>query len=191
MANCINLSSISAATNCVDYDNRGGILAKILVCYHAAVADFPTLPGSAEGGMTLENAGKWSGEITMKTGEKMVEIPFIEGEGEIKVSPSGEVGARCAHYELDIMRTKINAQTFGLLNAFKDADLVIIAVDANGIKYLLGDELVPAKMIDGDGATSGRARTDRNSITFNFEYYGQRFLVYDGEIESLKSEAGA
>lgn len=190
MENCVNLSSISSAMNCIDYDNRGGIIAKMAVCYHDDVATFPDLPAASDSGMDLESAGKWDGELALKSGKKMVEIPFIEGEGEISISVSGDRGARCAHYELDIMRSKINATTMGLMNAFKDAGLVIVVTDGNGNKYLLGDELVPCYLVDGDGAKTGRARTDRNAATLNFEYYGQRFLLYDGDIEDLLKEAG-
>lgn len=188
---CITLSSISAAQNCVDYDNRGGVISKILLAYHDDVATFPELPSaSGETGMTLAAAGAWSGTLAMKTGKAMVEINFLEGEGELRISVSGDRGARTAHYELEIIRSKINAETLGLLNACKDAPLIIIATDANGNNYLLGDKLVPCYMVEGDGAKSGRARTDRNQTTINFEYYGQRFLLYSGTTASLTAPAG-
>lgn len=174
---CVNLSSISAETNCVDFDNRGGLVSKIEVAYHSQVASWPDLPTPT----SLEDAGSWTGDITLGSSATWAEVPFIEGEGEISVSPTGERGARGAHYELSIMRSKISAETFGLLNAMKDEGLVIKVTDANGNKYLMGDELVPAYMVDGDGAKTGRARTDRNATTINFEYYGQRFLLYDGD----------
>lgn len=190
MAKCVTLSSIGAAANCTDYDNRGGIVSKILLGYHSSVATWPDLPAASSSPMDLATAGKLNGDLALASGEKMVEINFIDEEGEFHISLSGEKGARCAHYELDIMRSKISAEILGLINACKDEGLVIVVIDANGNKYLMGDELVPARMIDGDGAGTGRARTDRNATTLNFEYYGQRCLVYDGDIDDLTTNAG-
>ena len=45
--------------------------------------------------------------------------------------------------------------------------------------------------VAGDGGTSGRAATDVNKHSIKFQYYCPRYLMYDGETDSLLKPAGA
>lgn len=191
MGNCVTLASISPAANCLDIDNRAGVVNRILLAYAEDVAVYPQLPSaSAEAEMTLEEAGKWKGEIAMKEGKSMVELHFTDQTGTIAITDQGEVGGESFLYELTLVRAKINAQMAGFENAVKGRGLVIIAEDRNGIKYLMGDSLCPAYKVAGDGSTTGATTTDRNQTTLKFSYACPRKLVYDGDLESLVEPAG-
>ena len=186
MGNCVNLASIEPAANCVDVDNRSGIVNRIIVGYADEVETWPDLPAPASSSsMTMEQAGKWSGELAMKTGCKCVEINITDETGVITITEQGDKGAESFLFDLTVVRAKINAAIAGFENAVKGRPLVILAQDRNGIKYLMGDKLVPAYKVAGDGSTTGTTGTDRNQTSLKFQYACPRKLVYDGELDSL------
>lgn len=183
---CIQLASILPAANCVDIDNRAGVIDRILFAYAENVGTWPQLPAPAEAGeMTFEVAGKWAGELAMKSGEKMHELHFTDETGVLVITDQGEKGGESFLFDLTLVRAKINAQMAGFENAIKGRNLVIIAQDRNGIKYLMGDELAPCIKVAGDGSTTGTTATDRNQTTLKFQYTCPRKLVYDGDLDDL------
>ena len=189
---CIALASIAAVANCVDTDNRAGIVDKILYGYADEVGTWPTLPvGSAQSPLTLEEAGAWDGDLAMQNGCCLYELHFTDETGELKITDQGEKGGKSFLYELDITRAKMNAQMFGFENAVKDRNLVILVRDRNGVWYLMGDEMAPAMKVDGDGSTTGKAGTDQNRTSLKFQYSCPRKLVYMGETTSLLTAPNA
>lgn len=187
---CITLASIAAVANCVDTDNRAGLVDRILYGYADEVGTWPTLPvGTAEVPLTLEAAGAWNGDLAMANGKCLYELYFTDESGELKITEQGEKGGKSFLYELDIIRAKMNAQMFGFENAIKDRALVILVHDRNGNWYLMGDELSPAMRADGDGSTTGKASTDLNQSALKFQYTCPRKLVYTGETDSLLTPA--
>lgn len=183
---CIALASIAASMNCVDTDNRAGIVDKILYGYAEDVSTWPTLPvGTELNPLTLEAAGKWSGDIAMKTNKSLFELHFTDETGELKITDQGDKGSKSFLYELEVTRAKMNATMFGFENAIKDRNLILLVRDRNGVWYLMGDEMVPAVKADGDGSTTGKAGTDQNRTSLKFQYTCPRKLVYEGEINSL------
>ena len=189
---CIALASIAAVANCVDTDNRAGIVDLILYGYADEVGTWPTMPvGTTESPLTLAAAGAWNGDLAMKNGCSLYALNFTDETGELKITDQGEKGGKSFLYELDITRAKMNATMFGFENAIKDRNLVILVRDRNGVWYLMGDEMAPAMKVDGDGSTTGKAGTDQNRTSLKFQYSCPRKLIYSGETTSLLTAAGA
>ena len=183
---CISLSSISAAANCVDADNRAGIVDFVLIGFADEVGTWPAMPyGSEQNPISLEQAGKWSGDLAMKNGCQLYKLAFADETGEFKITYQGEKGGKSYLYELDLTRAKMTPEMFGLENAVKERKLVILVRDRNGFWYLMGDQMVPAMMTDGDGSTTGKTGTELNRSALKFQYTCPRKLVYAGEIDSL------
>ncbi|MBR1787650.1 MAG: hypothetical protein IJ762_04190 [Bacteroidaceae bacterium] len=187
---CIALASIAAVANCVDTDNRAGIVDRILFGYASEVGTWPQLPApTGNNALTFEDAGKWNGDLAMANGCQLYELNFTDETGELKITDQGEKGGKSFLYELDITRAKMNATMFGFENAIKDRNLVLLVRDRNGVWYLMGDEMAPAMKVDGDGSTTGMAGTDQNKTALKFQYSCPRKLIYDGEIDSLLTAA--
>lgn len=183
---CIALSSIGAELNCVETDNRSGIVDKILFGYADDVKVWPNLPEGVESRpMNLSSAGGWKGDLSMKNGCCLYELNITDETGELKITDQGEKGSKSFLYELEISRAKMNRTMFGFENAIKDAGMVILVRDRNGNWYLMGDEMVPAMKVDSDGSTTGKTGTDQNKTTMKFQYTCPRKLVYAGDIDSL------
>lgn len=183
---CIALASIAASMNCVDTDNRAGIVDKVLYGYAEDVATWPTLPvGTDQNPLTLEDAGKWDGNLAMKNNKSLFELHFTDETGELKITDQGDKGSKSFLYELELTRAKMNATMFGFENAIKDRNLIVLVRDRNGLWYLMGDEMVPAVKVDGEGSTTGKAGTDQNRTSLKFQYTCPRKLVYEGEVDSL------
>ena len=187
---CISLSSISAAANCVDTDNRAGLVDFVLIGFADEVGTWPAMPyGSEQNPLSLEKAGQWDGDLAMKNGCQLYKLAFTDETGEFKITYQGEKGSKSYLYELDLTRAKMTPEMFGLENAVKERKLVILLRDRNGFWYLMGDQIVPAMMTDGDGSTTGKTGTELNRSALKFQYTCPRKLVYAGEIDSLMKTA--
>ena len=190
MNKCIALSSIGPAMNCVDIDNRAGVVNCILLGFADEVGTWPKLPApSGNTPLSLQKAGEWDGDIAMKNGCQLFELNFTDETGELKITDQGEKGGKSYLYELELSRAKMNATMFGFENAIKDRQLVILVRDRNGVWYLMGDEIAPAMKVDGDGSATGKAGTDQNRTSLKFQYTCPRKLVYVGNTNGLLSPA--
>ena len=186
MSKCIALATIAAVANCVDTDNRAGIVDRILFGYAEEVGTWPTLPiGTENAPLTLAQAGAWDGDLAMANGCQLYELNITDETGELKITDQGEKGGKSFLYELDVTRAKMNAVMFGFENAIKDRNLVLLVRDRNGVWYLMGDEMAPAMKVDGDGSTTGKAGTDQNRTSIKFQYSCPRKLIYTGETDIL------
>lgn len=186
---CIALADLLPAMNCADLDNRGGVVNEFLVGLADEVATWPDLPTPDADALDLKTAGAWDGELAMKAGCKMYRFACTDEQAELAISEAGEVGGECVLMELSVTRTRMQQEVFGFLNALKGRNLVVIATDKNGNKFLMGDKLSPCRKVAGDGSTTGKATTDLNQQSIKFQYYCPRYLMYTGDTESLNIEA--
>lgn len=189
---CVALADLMDSVNCVDLDNRAGVATELLIGLADEVATWPDLPApESETPLTFAEAAVWDGALAFNEGCCMYRVTFTDEQAELKITEAGENGNEVVLYELDLSRYRMSKEFFGFLNAIKGRRLVLIVTDKNGNKYLMGDKLAPARKVAGDGGTSGRAATDVNKHSIKFQYYCPRYLMYDGETDSLLKPAGA
>ncbi len=187
---CVSLADIDAAIACSDSDNVGGIKQEIIYGYWEDVATWPTLPAATSNSeLTLEAAGKWAGELAMKTGKRAFRMEFTDENGEFTMTDQGEAGGESVLYQLDIVRAKINSVILGFMNATRGRKMFFIVTDRNGTKYLMGDAINAAKRIAGDAVTSGKATTDLANVPLRFTYVCPRNLIYAGSTDGLLTTA--
>lgn len=181
----IALSNIDLPATSAAKDNTGGLVPRLIFGYWDDVAVFPELPTDTEGGLSLDAAGVWVGDVVMKTGKNAFVFDFTEDTGELKISDQGEIGGESFLYDLTIIRAKMSKKLFGLENATKGEKMFFIVQDNNGTYYLLGDKRLAAKKVSGDGSTSGANPTTRNQNALHFTYTCPRKLVYEGDVDDI------
>lgn len=190
MANCINLADIDQAVNCADLDNVAGIAQEIIYGYYEDVATWPQLPAPEAEGMSLEEAGKWKGDLVMKTGTRAYKLVMTDDSGELTFTDQGETGGESVLMELSIHRAKISVVIFGFENATRGRRMFFLVKDRNGQYYLMGDKNVAAKRVAADATTTGKASTDLNKVPLKFSYVCPRKLIYEGDVENILKVAG-
>ncbi len=182
MANCVTLADIDANVSCEEFDNLAGIVDEIIYGYWDDVATWPDLPsGTQNQNLTLQDAGAWDGNITMKADTRAYKLRFTDGTGVLTMTDQGEQGGESVLYQLDIVRAKISQLILGFQNATRGRKLFFIVTDKNGISYLMGDKLNAAQKVAADASTTGTAPTDRNGVPLRFTYSCPRNLVYTGD----------
>lgn len=182
MANCVTLADIDANVSCEEFDNLAGIVDEIIYGYWDDVATWPNLPsGTQNQNLTLQDAGAWDGNITMKADTRAYKLRFTDGTGVLTMTDQGEQGGESVLYQLDIVRAKISQLILGFQNATRGRKLFFIVTDKNGISYLMGDKLNAAQKVAADASTTGTAPTDRNGVPLRFTYSCPRNLVYTGD----------
>lgn len=175
----------------VDHDlgnnaNMPGIIPTLIYGYHEDVNVWPDEPDGTVTAVTLDAAGKLTGDVTMKPGTRAYSLDFTEDVGSFKMSTLGEIDSVHWKYELAIIKAKIAAKILGFANAASSRKMFFIVSDENGVNYLMGNKRRGASMVSGgDGATTGAGSGDRNQIGLNFEFRTRKALVYEGDVEAV------
>ncbi len=187
MAKCVNFTDINEVVSCADGDNVAGTAAAVEIGLADEVAAWPDFPASSGEGMSFEQAGTISGNLSLKKGASRCKLTFTRNTGEFTMTEQGEAGSENVLYALTLERSKMTAEIFGFLNATRGRSLWIKVTDKNGQSYLMGDEVNHAYRVAGDAATTGKATTDANKVPIRFEYVCPRNLVFAGSVEELAS----
>lgn len=120
--------------------------------------------------------------VTLATGKKFAKIYCSTDMGELKYALQGSrVGNRSFKATLEVFHPKFKKQLLGFLSAMANAEMLVIAHLNNGEYHLLGDMEHGCILSDGLEATSGKAATDDNGATLQFEYQtSQKQIFFDG-----------
>lgn len=159
----------------------GGLPQKFYFGYQADVGTWPAKPVAPI--LTMEAAGKLTGDLLMKVGKRMFEFYFTDDTGEFKIEPVGELDGKSFILRLTIFHPGLSAKIFGFMNAAKNDNLVLIVPDNNGNMYVMGDALRPAIYSGApDGAGTGKETAGRRGISMEFTYKTSNLYVYTGSI---------
>lgn len=120
--------------------------------------------------------------ISVASGKGFAKMFCAKDLGELKYATQGSIlGGRSLKATLEVFHPKFKKKLLGFLSVAMNLELIIVAKLNNGEYHLLGDLDRGAQLADGVEATSGKAVTDDNGATLNFEYdtpFAQIF--YDG-----------
>ena len=162
-----------------DGKNLGGMAQKIFFGLWGDVATWPTEP---DGPADLESAAALAGDIGMAVGKRMFELYTTEDAAKLEINPIGEEGGKGFELKLNVFAPGLAKKILGFINATKNEDLVLIAPDNNGQKYMLGNELRSAKFSGGDGSGTGSTTEGRRGISMSFTFHTAGLYVYEGSV---------
>lgn len=165
--------------------NMPGIIPTLIYGYQEDVATWPDEPDGTVTELTLDAAGKLTGDVIMKPGTRAYSLDFTEDVGTFKMNTVGEVDSIHWKYELDFIKAKIQAKILGFANAAASRKMFFIPTDENGVQYLMGNKRRGASMANGDGVTTGSGSGDRNQISLKFEFRTRKALAYEGDVEDI------
>jgi hypothetical protein len=165
--------------NLTDGKNLGGLGQKVYFGLWGDVQTWPTEPSAPA---SLDEAGVLTTDIAMKTGTRMFELYTTEDAAKLDINSIGEEGGKGFELVLNVFAPGLAKQLLGFINAAKNEDLVLIAPDNNGQKYLLGNELRSAKFTGGDGSGTGTTTQGRRGIAMSFTFHAAELLTYEGAI---------
>lgn len=172
-------------------NNMGGLQQYLWYGYHKDVLTWPTAPNpNLEN--TLEENGKYTGNLEMKPGKRLFKMYITDDTGELKVPIVGEMDGQSFEFDLTIFHPGMQKKLLGFVNANKNENLVFIAPDSEGQKYILGDAQRPCTMVNGEGLTTGKATKDRKGAGLAFKYKANNVLAYEGTIpDSFPESSGS
>lgn len=166
-------------------ENMGGLQQKVYFGYHADVETWPVRPATPAG---IEASAAMTGDLTMKTGKRMYEMYLTDDTGEFKIELVGEIDGHSYTTKLLLFHPGLQKKILGLMNAAKNENLVLIVVDSDGQKYLMGDELRPAVFSGSpDGAGTGKETAARKGVSMEFTYKTNNMFVYTGNVPLTES----
>ena len=161
-------------------ENMGGLTQKVWFGYWVDVATFPTKPAYSA---TLEDSVKLTGDLVMKNGKRMFEMYITDDTGELKLELVGEVDGHSYVEHLTFFHPGLQAKIRAFMRAAQNENLVFIAEDSDGQRYLLGDASRPAILSGSpDGAGTGKTTAARKGISMEFTYKTNAIYSYAGNI---------
>lgn len=170
----------SLVKNLPNGDNMGGIAQTIYFGYHTDVLTWPTKPSSPT---TLEAAATLTGDVVMNTGKRLWDMFLTDDTGEFKIEPVGETDGKSFVLHVSLFHPGLQKKILGFMNAAKNENLVLIVVDSDGQKYLMGDALRPAVFVGSpDGAGTGKETAARKGVSLEFTYKTPAVYVYGGSV---------
>lgn len=166
--------------NLVNGENMGGVCQEIFFALHSDVLTFPTKPVTPA---SLDENAVLTGDLIMKTGKRMFKLYISDDSGELKIEPVGETDGRSFVMHLTFFHPGMQKTILGFMNSTKNENLVFIAQDSEGQKYLLGDALRPA-IFQGspDGNGTSKETAGRKGMSFEFTYKTGNVYVYQGSV---------
>ena len=174
-----DLVNLDASASCDELDNIGGV-AEVHIAYHEWVKTFPTFPMLSAEKKSYADAGQWQGDFVMEEGKAFAKISFKDESAKLDFAEQGEKGSLKVLHTLTMARQKIEEISAGFSNGVRNHPLVIVVVDNNDNKYILGDKRVPCRMATGQTHTTGQTREENSMMNFQFEYTCPRLLLYKG-----------
>lgn len=161
-------------------DNMGGISQKIYIGKYSDVLTWPTAPSSPA---TLEANGAWTGDLVMTTGTRLFEMYVTDDKGGLNYELVGEMDGKSFKQTLKVSHPGLQAKILGFVNAIKNDNVVVIVVDADGEKWLMGDSLRPCTIATGNGGTGDNTEGYKGN-NLEFVYKSTKVLRYTGAIDN-------
>ncbi len=162
-----------------DGKNLGGVAQKVYFGLWGDVATWPTEPSAP---MDPEEAGIFTGDITMASGKRMFELYTTEDQAKLDMNPIGEEAGKGFEMVLNVFSPGLAKKILGFINAVKNEDLIFIVPDNDGQYYLMGNELRSAKFSGGDGSGTGSTTEGRRGIAMQFTFHAANLYEYTGVI---------
>jgi hypothetical protein len=161
-------------------ENMGGIRQIIYFGLWDDVETWPTKPVTPT---SLEENAVLTGELTMKTGKRMFSLYITDDTGEFSIESVGEVDGKSFVQHLTLFHPGLQKTILGFINSTKNENLVLIATDAEGQQYIMGDSMRPA-IYQGapDGGGTAKETAGRKGMSMEFTYKTGNNHVYEGSI---------
>ena len=174
MANNCNLTIESLANSDFCQNNMSGVktlyfipkndvtaINAVLAATKTTFADYVQIGSAAMEGKAF----------TVATGKGFAKLYCAKDLGELKYTVQGAaVGSRSLKAHLEVFHPNMKKKLLGFLGTMINQELILVVVQNNGEIHLLGDLERGAEIADGVEATSGKAVTDQNGATLQFEW---------------------
>ena len=109
--------------------------------------------------------------VTLQSGCEFAEMYASKDLGELKYAVQGSVvGNRSLHATLEVYHPVFRKKVLAFLGLAANLEFLLLVQLENGTWHLLGDLERGATVADGAEAASGKANTDSNGATLQFEW---------------------
>lgn len=173
MLGVVNLANI--LKNLPNGNNQGGTSTLFKYFLWDDVQSWPTL-----GTTDLEGLATCSGNVTMKAGKYMYLLEGTMNSCQMDIEQVGEIDGASFKITITIFHPGLQKKILGFLSLMKNENLGMIAADREGQRYLIGNALLPVKMVPGGTGGTGAKTEDRKGQTLKFEWYCNAVQVYSG-----------
>lgn len=161
-------------------ENMGGIRQFIHFALWDDVETFPTKPTTPA---TLGENAVLTGDIVMKSGKRMFSMYITDDTGEFAIESVGEVDGKSFVQHLTLFHPGLQTTILGFMNSTKNENLVLIATDAEGQQFLMGDSMRPAIFVGSpDGNGTAKETAGRKGMSMEFIYKTGNNHIYSGSI---------
>ncbi len=145
--------------------NIGGLACNSI--YIGSYEDVDVWPTEPSENAAMDALGKVTGKLVMKAGKRLFEFRSTEDTAELKYDDQGEIDGLSQGQTLDVFHPQMKEALIGFVERTNNSRLVIIAVNREGVQYIMGSKYIPVTRIAGSG-TTGKAFSDRKGYNLLF-----------------------
>ncbi|WP_020531419.1 hypothetical protein [Flexithrix dorotheae] len=146
--------------------------------YYAVQKDVLSIPAAVDGKVTTD--------ITMESGTNFKKLEFVKDEAaRMNISTQGPSKGKSWTSGVEFMHPKLRAELLVAMDKINNTDMIGIAVDTNGKKWILGDLFDALEAVDpNEGSTGGKGGNDRNQMSISLKVVSSLDppYEYEGEI---------
>lgn len=160
---CLDMYDLAWASG---QDNTGGLTEDWYYAYAEDILTWPTYSDKATA-TTPEELMNYVGNFVMKTGKRFFNGYLTMGTGEVKWDGQGPTDCKSSKHSFELSHPGASAKSLGFIDLVKNANLVIIGLDRDGFRRVVGSEKMSAKF-DSDAGTSGKSGEDYKGDVITF-----------------------
>lgn len=146
--------------------------------YYAVQKDVLSIPAAVDGKVTTD--------ITMETGTMFKQVEFVKDESaKLNIATQGPQKGKSWTSGVEFVHPKLRAELLQAVDKLMNSDMIGIAVDTNGKKWIIGDLFDPLENVDpNEGSTGGKGGNDRNQMSIALKVVSSldHPYEYEGEI---------
>lgn len=166
----------------------GGLTQSLIFGLWGDVSQWPSEPVDPA---DVEAYAAWVGDVVMKAGKKAFTFYSTDDTAELQVNMVGEPDGRSFEMVLNVFNPGLKKKLLGFIAAAKNESLFLIAQDAEGQYYLLGDSKRAAIMQPGEGIGTGKDTADRKGVGLSFIFKTNVVRAYEGDVAGILEVASS
>lgn len=163
-------------------ENMGGLTQNLIYGLWEDVLVWPVAPASPS---NVEVNAEWVGDIIMKPGTRAYNFYSTDDASELRIRKVGNVDGLSFEMVVSVFNPGLKKKLLGFIAAAKNENLFLIARDAEGQYFILGDSNRAAKMIVGEGIGTGKLTMNRKGGGLTFVFKTNVARVYVGDVTTI------
>ncbi len=167
-------------------ENMGGLTQQLI---YGLWDDVKTWPQPPDNPADVEEYAELVGDLVMKAGKQAFTLYTTDDTSELAINMVGDPDGRSFEMVVNGFNPGLKKKLLGFISVAKNEKLFLIAQDAEGQYFLLGDAVRPAMMQPGETGGTQKETAGRKGMGLSFMYKTNVPRTYIGDVVNILAPA--